>query len=149
MDDHKITPLDQLGYIDAVVQAPDIVASLFLVAFGLILMIFFTSPFFLVLHFLMPKPFVAKYWVEPYFQFWELNFFDTFAFGLQKTNMLCGIIGWPNLGKKRNMAEAHLDVPKWYRWFIWIWYSMFFGTGVVGIVLMVGLGCYTILFKNS
>jgi hypothetical protein len=114
--------------IDEILQASNIESSIFLTAMLFFFISIGFSPTFIFLHLLLPKIFLKKYWRVPYFRPGEIGFMDSFAFGLQRTNMLTWVIVLPRLGKKREMLNAYLDVPTWYLWLCRIWHSIFSGS---------------------
>lgn len=75
---------------------------------------FLGIPVLVVLHFLMPKEVLARYWREPYFTPFELGLFSVPIFGLLRTASLMRGIAYPRLGQRRGITEANLLVPRWY-----------------------------------
>lgn len=83
-------------------------------------------PPFLVMHFLMPKRVLARYWNSQYFQAWELALFSCFPSTFMRTVMLTGAMAFPRLGKKRKLTQLYLDVPNWYRIYAKVYIVAFF-----------------------
>lgn len=81
------------------------------VFFGLILM----GPVLLVMHFLMPKVVLEKYFKPPYFRPMEVELFTGIPYAPMRTIMLMWGLAFPRFGKKRGMTQAYLLVPRWYR----------------------------------
>ena len=109
----------------------------------IILMSFFVIlvPLFLVMHFLMPKQVLDKYWTSTYFQNWEIAMFSYFPGVLMRTVMLTCVMTIPKLGAKRNMTEINLDVPGWYLIYARIYTVMFV---LISCIFIFGLfGLYT------
>lgn len=69
----------------------------------------------LIMHFLMPKIIVEKYFKPPYFKAAECAMFSGFPFGIMRTIMFLRIVGFPESGSKRGLTEAYTLVPGLYR----------------------------------
>jgi len=90
----------------------DIFAYFFVaVGLGMVLNI----PILIILHFLMPKAVLERYWKMPYFRPFELGLFTDTFYAPMRTVMLMGAIAFPRLGTKRNITEVHTLAPQWYR----------------------------------
>lgn len=72
-------------------------------------------PFNIVMHFLMPKAVLDKYFKPPYFRPMEVEMFTGIPYAPMRTAMLMWVLAFPRFGKKRRLAEAYLLVPIWYR----------------------------------
>lgn len=83
--------------------------------FVLVLSAFVLLPCILVMHALMPKAVLERYWRTPYFRPAELALFTDTVYAPMRTVMLIGAIAFPQWGRKRNVTEAHTLVPPWYR----------------------------------
>lgn len=102
----------------------------------------------LVMHFLMPKAVVARYWKEPHFRLFELHFFSGLAAPMRSWLFMVAI-AVPRLGKKRRLVDVRRMVPRWYRiasiaFVVWLAIAL---TGIVGIGL--GFGAYFYFVVDS
>lgn len=119
----------------------------------------------LLLHGLMPRPLLRKYWRSPHFRPAELALFTQTPLALMRTAMLLGVIAFPCLGERRGLTEMRSLAPRWLRWaakvqILWTVASM---TGVLIVavgalmhewmtatvppwkattLLLLGLGCF-------
>lgn len=119
----------------------------FMVEMGLMLSFF---PFLLsliVLHLLMPKTVLDRYWKEPYFRPFELMLFSGWSFfAHMRTLMFMWTFVFPRLGKKRRIVDAHRLVPRWYRIasvILCVW-AVVALTGILGITLGFAVYFYAI-----
>lgn len=71
--------------------------------------------FIFVIHFLVPRNLLRKYFKEPYFSPAETEFFSGFPFGYIRTVMFMRLVGFPKSGKKRGLTEAYRLAPPWFR----------------------------------
>jgi len=69
----------------------------------------------LLLHFLMPREVLHRYWKEPHFRSMELALFSTTLFAPMRTIMLAWAIAFPGLGQRRKVAGIRDLVPMSYR----------------------------------
>ena len=85
--------------------------------FGVGLVVFevaLAGPVLLLMHFLMPKIIVSKYFKEPYFQSAEITMFTGIPYAPMRTVMLMWILAHPKFGVKRGLTKAYKYSPKWY-----------------------------------
>ena len=69
----------------------------------------------LVMHFLMPKAILDKYFIPPYFKPGECALFTGIPYAPIRTIMLMRVLGFPKTGKKRGLTEAYKLAPFWYQ----------------------------------
>ncbi|MFT6121793.1 MAG: hypothetical protein ACJASG_000311 [Oleiphilaceae bacterium] len=69
----------------------------------------------LVMHFLMPKAVLKKYFIPPYFKPGECVIFTGIPYAPIRTIMLMRVLGFPKTGKKRGLTEAYKLAPLWYQ----------------------------------
>ena len=72
-------------------------------------------PMVLIMHVLMPRGVLERYWKEPYFRPTELALLTRTVYAPMRTVMLITAIAFPGLGRKRNITDADAHVPHWYR----------------------------------
>src|SRR5690606_10053204 len=92
----------------------------------------------LVMHFLMPKAVLDRYWKTPYFRPPELALFTNTLYAPMRTAMLMAAIAFPRLGRKRGVTEAHVLVPFWYQAAAKM-QVVLVATSFFGIILMLGI----------
>ena len=63
----------------------------------------------------MPKAVLDTYFKPPYFREMEVELFTGFPYAFMRTHMLMWVLAFPQYGKKRNLTEAYLLAPVWYR----------------------------------
>lgn len=98
----------------------------------------------LIMHVLMPKAVLDRYWKEPHFRPFELMLFSGWSvFAPMRTMMFMSIFVFPRLGQRRGILEPHRLVPRWYRIVsivlcVWV-------TGVIASLLttMIGFDIYS------
>jgi len=73
-------------------------------------------PILLILHLLMPKAILTKYFKPPYFGSTEIEFFSRVPFFFIRTVMFLTVLAFPHRGKLRQLTEAYRMVPNWYRY---------------------------------
>ena len=70
----------------------------------------------LILHVLMPKAVLDRYWKEPHFRPFELMLFSGWSFfAPMRTIMFMWMFLFPHAGRRRGILEPHRLVPRWYR----------------------------------
>ena len=69
----------------------------------------------LVMHFLMPKQVLEKYFKPPYFQPGECDVLTGFPYSPIRTVIFMTAFAFPGMGKNRKLTEAYEMVPGWYR----------------------------------
>lgn len=69
----------------------------------------------LIMHFLMPRIVVEKYFKPSYFSPAECMMFSGFPFGIIRTIIFLRVIGFPKSSRKRGLTEVHTLVPECYR----------------------------------
>jgi len=116
---------------------------LFYLGIFMLLSILLTLLVMLIMHFLMPRQVLDKYFKPPYFREMERQLFTGLPYAPMRTIMFMRAIAYPSSGKKRGITEAHLLVPKWYclvsKAIIWITVMNF----VLGLIFIaVGLLIY-------
>ena len=94
----------------------------------------------LVMHFLMPKAVLAKYFKPPYFRESECLFFTGIPYAPIRTVMFIRAIASPASGKVRGVTEAHLLVPAWYRFAAKVMAIALYIMAVSLLVFLVGGG---------
>ena len=72
-------------------------------------------PILLLMHFLMPRAVLEAYFRPPYFGEMEVELFTGIPYAPMRTIMLMWVLAFPKYGKKRNLTEAYLLAPQWYR----------------------------------
>ncbi len=82
--------------------------------YGLIVYFFLINTSILVMHFLMPKEVLERYFKPPYFREFECKFFSGIPYAPIRTVMFMRVIAFPNSGNRRGITEAHKMVPQWY-----------------------------------
>lgn len=73
------------------------------------------APAILIMHFLMPKAVLERYWRAPHFRPAELALFTDTFFAPMRTIIFMWVFLFPSAGKKRQITDAYRLVPKWYR----------------------------------
>lgn len=89
--------------------------NFFLIYFGICCSAFAFVPCVLLMHFLMPRAVLERYWCHPYMRAAELAFFTNTVYAPMRTIMLMWVIAFPRFGKKRGITDADTLVPWWYR----------------------------------
>jgi hypothetical protein len=89
--------------------------NFFLFYMGLLSSAFIVLPCVILMHFLMPKAVLDRYWKPPHMRSAELAFFTDTIYAPMRTVMLMWVIAFPRFGKKRGITEANTLVPRWYR----------------------------------
>ena len=103
-------------------------------------------PYALIIHFLMPRAILDKYFKPPYFREGEIALFTGIPYAPMRTVMLVGVMVFPRLGKKRKLTELHLETPRWYliaaKWSFYLFFITWGGFVVVlallGIMTFIG-----------
>ena len=72
-------------------------------------------PVFLIMHLLMPKAAIKEYFKPPHFSYRECAVFSAYPLFFMRTMMFMAVFAFPHKGRKRQMTEAYLLAPKWYR----------------------------------
>jgi hypothetical protein len=88
---------------------------LFLVFMWVLFSIWVVVALVLVMHFLMPKVILEKYFIPPYFKSGECVLFTGIPYAPIRTIMLMRVLGFPKTGKKRGLTEAYKLAPLWYQ----------------------------------
>lgn len=70
-------------------------------------------PYALILHFLMPRAILDKYFRPPHFGDFERLVYTGIPYAPMRTVMVMSAMMFPSLGKKRKLTELHLDTPRW------------------------------------
>jgi hypothetical protein len=96
-------------------------------------------PCVLLMHFLMPKAVLNRYWREPHMRCAELALFTDTIYAPMRTVMLMWVIAFPRFGKKRGITEADRLVPRWYRTIAKVLSVWLVAAGGISVVLTVGV----------
>ena len=118
------------------------VAGAFLILgfFGLL-----AFPALLVMHLLLPKEALNKYFKPPHFSYRECAVFSAYPFLFMRTMMFMAVFAFPSRGKKRKMTDAYLLAPKWYRIASkWI-FIIVLGNGAIVLILCAMIYVYMYL----
>ena len=104
-------------------------------------------PYALMIHFLMPREILDKYFKPPHFREGEIALFSGVPFALMRTVMLVGVMVFPKLGKKRKLTELHLETPRWYLGAAKGSFYLFFGSGLGFVAVLIALGVLELIMK--
>lgn len=92
----------------------------------------------LLMHVLMPKAVLDRYWKEPHFRPFELMLFSGWSlFAPMRTIMFMWMFLFPGAGRRRRILEPHRLVPQWYRIaaiVMDVW-GIILSVGIIGILL--------------
>lgn len=92
----------------------------------------------------MPPSVLDRYWKEPHFRPFELEFFSGVLAPL-RTFMLMWVIAFPCFGKRRALTCGHLLVPAWYRTLSAILTVWFLAAAFVVVAILTGFSIYEYL----
>lgn len=122
----------------------------FWLGFGLLLSIGPLLICLLILHFLMPKAVLDRYWKEPYFRPFELMFLSGFGlFTPLRTMLFMWMFTIPRAGRRRGIVEPHRLIPRWYR-VVSITMCVWASVATAGFfTIMLGLALYAHATGNS
>ena len=105
-------------------------------------------PFLFIMHLLMPKKVLQKYFKPPHFSETEIAFFTGPPYCMVRTVMFMGVFSYPHKGEVRKMTEAYLMVPLWYRKLSKFYVvSLVVGAGAVFFVAFLAGVYYTYMGK--
>ena len=107
-----------------------------------IFLIILNFPVALIMHLLMPRAVLEKYFKPPYFSEAEVAFFTGLPFCMIRTVMFMTIFGFPHRGKKRGLTQAYLMVPPWYQRLSKIYMISFVSTMAAIVPIGLGFGIY-------
>lgn len=131
-------------------------ATLFWIYFGAGLATGMAIPLVLIMHVLMPRRVLDRYWKEPHFRPGELALFTGTIYAPMRTVMLITAIAFPKLGKKREITNADALVPRWYKWAaqcvsIWVlgWTATVVLMTVAGYIYFYAIGDPVSLFRRG
>lgn len=96
----------------------------------------------LVMHFLMPKQVLERYFKPPYFREIECRLFSGLPYAPIRTVMFMVVFAFPRRGKRRSLSEAFRLVPKWYRVVSAIVVVSYLSIAVVIISVVLGYYAY-------
>ena len=114
--------------------------GIILIFFGLL-----AFPALLIMHLLLPKAALKKYFKPPHFSHRECAVFSAYPFFFMRTMMFMAVFAFPSRGKKRKMTEAYLLAPNWYRIASkWI-FIIVLGNGTIVLILGSALSVYMYL----
>jgi len=114
----------------------------FLMYMGVFFSAFLLFPCLVLMHFLMPRIVLDRYWKQPYFRTAELVLFTDTVYALLRTVMLMWVIAFPRFGRKRGITEAGRLVPWWYRAAAGLFSVWIVGAAAVIVVTTVGIFIY-------
>ena len=77
--------------------------------------VFVVLALIMVMHFLMPRKALEKYFKPPYFRQGECELFTGIPYSPIRTVMFMTVFAFPGMGKKRKLTEAYKMAPTWYR----------------------------------
>lgn len=72
-------------------------------------------PLTLVIHVLMPRQILDRYWQPPHFLPGEIALLTRSFYAPLRTVMFTWVIAFPRFGRKRQLEDAHLLAPTWFR----------------------------------
>lgn len=119
--------------------------NFFMLYMGVLCSGLFILPFFVLMHFLMPKAVLAQYWKQPYVRNVELALFTDTIYAPMRTIMLMRVIAFPRFGRKRGITKANLLVPGWYRLASGLVNVSILVAGIGSIALTLGVFAYAYL----
>jgi hypothetical protein len=94
----------------------------------------------LVMHFLLPKEILKKYFKPPYFREFECQFFSGIPYAPIRTVMFMRVIGFPNSGNVRGLTEVFLMAPHWFRLTSRFVILGLYLTGIFTVIFLIGTG---------
>ena len=103
-------------------------------------------PMILLMHFLMPKDVLLRYWRTPHFRPAELFLFTGTIYAPMRTVMLMAVIAFPVWGRRRDITRAFTLAPSWYRTAskaVCIWIIVTAGGGIAITLLLFVVGYLT------
>lgn len=122
--------------------------NFFLLYMGLFFSAFIVFPCVVLMHALMPKIVLDRYWKQPYMRNAELAFFTDTIYAPIRTIMLMWVIAFPRFGARRGITEANRLVPSWYRVASIIFSVWIVGATAAIIVLTAGIFIYGYVAGN-
>ena len=115
------------------------------IAAAFLILIFFGAlifPTILIMHLSMPKAAIKKYFKPPHFSYRECAVFSAYPLFFMRTAMFMAVFAFPSRGKKRQMTDAYLLAPNWYRIASkWI-FIIFISDWVILLILGAALSVY-------
>ena len=124
-------------------QLMDLESYLAIVLISLfILLMALNFPIALVMHLLMPRAVLEKYFKPPYFSEAEVAFFTGLPFCMLRTVMFMSVFGFPHSGKTRGLTQAYRMVPSWYRRLSKVYTILFVSTMAAIVPIGLGFGIY-------
>ena len=106
-------------------------------------------PYTMILHFIMPKALLEKYFQPPHFGEFERHLFTGIPYAPMRTIMFIWVIVYPRVGKKRKLTEMHKDAPRWFRIAANVGVYGYFIAGVGGMVVLALLGILMLIGKAT
>ena len=107
-----------------------------------IFLIILNFPVALIMHLLMPRAVLEKYFKPPYFSEAEVAFFTGLPFCMLRTVMFMSVFGFPHRGKTRGLTQAYRMVPSWYRRLSKVYTILFVSTMAAIVPIGLGFGIY-------
>jgi hypothetical protein len=71
-------------------------------------------PAVLIMHALVPKALLDRYWKPPYFRTTELATMTATPLALMRTVMFMSVVALPRLGRKRQLTDCRRHAPRWF-----------------------------------
>ena len=105
-------------------------------------------PVFLVLHLLLPKEALNKYFKPPHFSYRECAVFSAYPFFFMRTAMFMAVFAFPSKGKNRKITDAYLLAPNWYR-IASKWFLIIFLGNMAIILILIAVLCVYMYFDTS
>jgi hypothetical protein len=98
-----------------------------------------------VMHFLMPRAVLEKYFKPPFFGELERMMFTGIPYAPMRTIMFIRAIANPKSGKTRGIINAHQLVPDWYRVSSKILMVLIYVNSVLVFMMILGAGLFYFL----
>jgi len=121
--------------------------TLFLVFMWVLFSIWVVAFLVLVMHFLMPKVILDKFFMPPYFKLGECKLFAGIPYAPIRTIMLMRVLGFPKSGTKRGLTEAYKFSPVWYQIMSKVLINAIF-TITTLLVLIVSIFCVDLVLNK-
>jgi hypothetical protein len=121
--------------------------SLFLVFMWVLFSIWVVVALILVMHFLLPKVILDKYFIPPFFKPGECALFTGIPYAPIRTIMLMRVLGFPKSGKKRGLTEAYKLAPIWYQITSKVLINAIFSITIL-LILIVSIFCIDLVLNK-
>lgn len=96
---------------------------------------------------LIPKSLKRKYLRPPYYSEGEAVMYDAYPFKLQLAVQFTAFTAWPKIASRRNLSNAYLDAPRWWRGISLAYVYFALLPGAAWILLGVGVVLWFKLLK--